>query len=898
MSRGSLENWRAWLSCLAMCVFVALASGQSPELVVEVDRQEVYEGESIDYRLTLNHVEDPVPPTLDGFDDFRVTPLGEQSLDSRRITIVNGVRNEVIRRGRQYQYRLTPLRSGDLTIPPPTARAGNAVLRGEAIPIRVIAPQEQDTVLLEANAQPDVVYPTQPFTISLTIAVKELPGELESRDPLSVQSALPDVTVPWLDDEQLPDGIEAKKPWNDVLQPLVSRRGLGVQINNIRSPSAFSLFEGEAMGFRPGPAERSVQDLSGTEAGYWEYRFERTLIPRRAGEFDFGTATLKGGFATKLSGGRLVGEQFYAVSRPVRVVVRDVPRRGRPASYIGAIGKLTAKAQLAPLSARVGDPLTLTLTLSGAGNLADTQPPDVATVPEIASSFKTYEATAETEGGTRQFSYSLRPLTSDVTEFPSIPVSYFDVEQERFVTIRTDPIPVTITAAETLSETDIIDSADRSEGVGVALQSRAGGIFANDTNFKSLRNQRVQLRQWLGLWAGLLGTYTVLVVAIRYARRLAGDTGWQRSRLAPARARAALRQASLENQAGQHRAACDALRRAVTGLIADYANVSEAGLTPRDAVHALSTMGLDAELCQQTLRLLEECDAASYGAATARMAELERDGHDVVDRLARELRKRRRRSAAVGLVLLGLLTNCSGCGKTVDLETVRQLQLAEENFGKAKTREGFIEVAGQYQRILDQGFVAGAILYNQGNAWMRAKEIGRAIASYRQAQRYRPRDPYLEANLRAALPGNRPVAPDLGFWGYVFFWQNWLSYPEKALAVTLLLCLALSTQLLSCWPTDGTILRRISLAAAVLCGFALVSIIWDWQRFERTTHGVVVADEVVARKGNSDSYEPAFTEPLAAGTEFTVLEQRRDWLQVQIQGSGTGWLPERNAVLF
>ena len=28
--------------------------------------------------------------------------------------------------------------------------------------------------------------------------------------------------------------------------------------------------------------------------------------------------------------------------------------------------------------------------------------------------------------------------------------------------------------------------------------------------------------------------------------------------------------------------------------------------------------------------------------------------------------------------------------------------------------------------------------YNQGNAWMRAKQPGRAIAAYRQAQRYRP----------------------------------------------------------------------------------------------------------------------------------------------------------------
>ena len=55
-----------------------------------------------------------------------------------------------------------------------------------------------------------------------------------------------------------------------------------------------------------------------------------------------------------------------------------------------------------------------------------------------------------------------------------------------------------------------------------------------------------------------------------------------------------------------------------------------------------------------------------------------------------------------------------------------------------------------------------AVLYNQGNAWMRAGATGRALAAYRQAQRYRPRDPYLAANLQNALAasGRNAAAPN------------------------------------------------------------------------------------------------------------------------------------------
>ena len=48
-----------------------------------------------------------------------------------------------------------------------------------------------------------------------------------------------------------------------------------------------------------------------------------------------------------------------------------------------------------------------------------------------------------------------------------------------------------------------------------------------------------------------------------------------------------------------------------------------------------------------------------------------------------------------------------------------------------------------------------------------------------------------------------------------------------------------------------------------------------------------------ARKGDADTYEAAFTEPLHAGTEFVLVEDRGDWVQAELSDGRRCWLPAR-----
>jgi tetratricopeptide (TPR) repeat protein len=109
---------------------------------------------------------------------------------------------------------------------------------------------------------------------------------------------------------------------------------------------------------------------------------------------------------------------------------------------------------------------------------------------------------------------------------------------------------------------------------------------------------------------------------------------------------------------------------------------------------------------------------------------------------------------------------------------------ALEVFDAARTPQEYRESAALLESLLADGYRNGAVYYNLGNAYFRAGEFGRSIAAYRKARPYRPRDPYLEANLRQALsvaPGRLPESPP-PWWTHVLFWSGWISFPEKVYA--------------------------------------------------------------------------------------------------------------------
>lgn len=241
------------------------------------------------------------------------------------------------------------------------------------------------------------------------------------------------------------------------------------------------------------------------------------------------------------------------------------------------------------------------------------------------------------------------------------------------------------------------------------------------------------------------------------------------------------------------------------------------------------------------------------------------------------------------------VTTWLGCGRRADLDTYRDFDSAQSAFEQARTADDFRKSAAAFEQLADSGMRCGAVYYNLGNAYMRAGERGRAIAAYRQAQPFMPSDPRLEANLAYAQGienggTRRPLAE------HVLFWQNWISYHAKARIG--LFCGAITLLLAVVAIFHPRHLRAATIGALAVTLLVAVSVAYDWHRFDHVERGVIVTPDTVARKGNMQTYEPAFTEPLPEGTEFRITDRRGSWLRIRLPEGGEGWIEQADAVVY
>ncbi|MBI3271506.1 MAG: BatD family protein [Planctomycetes bacterium] len=629
------------LSVARFALFVLLAAPagfaqDGPQVVAQLERAQIYEGESVVYRVSIENTENPSAPDLSAFSDFVVEPAGDKSLNSRSVTIVNGRVAESVRFGREFYFRLTPKAAGLLQVPPPLATIDGQVVKGRAFTLKVVPPQDQDLALLDLSTDREAVYPLQPFTLTLRILVKDLPDSHADRDPVSVQSAPPALHVPWVD--PVPDGLEPTSDWQHWLGAYQSRGDAGFSVNELGSNQLLSFFENRATAFHPKPRRLRRPTRNGQEAGYWEYSFPRVFLGKKTGEYAFGPVTLKGTFGREIDRrGRLAGEEVYAVAKRLTVTVKDVPREGRPPTYTGAIGRFDWGAELSPRRARVGDPLTLTLTLKGQGTLGEVSAPDLKSMPDVADGFRVYEATEESKGGARCFTYSLRPLKAEVKAFPAVPLSYFDVEKERFVTVSTPPLPVEVSPSERMMDGEVVARPREAGPVRKEIEARKEGIFANVNDLDAVRDESVRPGPRIAVVAGFFFAYLAALVVARRLRRWAGDPALRRRRAAAGRARARLRDARARVEANALREGTQELRGALVGLVADVADVPEAGLTTRDVGARLAAWSVAEDVARRTGAFLDACDGARYGAGDAVARGLTDEAESLLDALLRTL---------------------------------------------------------------------------------------------------------------------------------------------------------------------------------------------------------------------------------------------------------------------
>jgi uncharacterized membrane protein len=204
-----------------------------------------------------------------------------------------------------------------------------------------------------------------------------------------------------------------------------------------------------------GPAIETIDGIR-----YYVITKRTAFFPISSGKFTIGEAGVQyvvGGFdpfGRDPFGvfGRRLGSfgrrQGIAKTEPIDIEVLPLPQAGKPSDFGGAVGRFNLSMDASATEVHVGESLTLSLRISGRGNLKSVG--EIA-IPDIED-FRVFSPKAReslnTEGGTvggeKVFDLVLVPQIPGDYEFDGFRFSYFDPEKERYATSTAEPLLVTV----------------------------------------------------------------------------------------------------------------------------------------------------------------------------------------------------------------------------------------------------------------------------------------------------------------------------------------------------------------------------------------------------------------------------------------------------------------------
>ncbi len=191
----------------------------------------------------------------------------------------------------------------------------------------------------------------------------------------------------------------------------------------------------------------------------------------------------------------------------------------------------------------------------------------------------------------------------------------------------------------------------------------------------------------------------------------------------------------------------------------------------------------------------------------------------------------------------------------------------------------------------DRGVPNAALQVNLGNAALLGHDMGTAVLAYRRALALRPGHEQARNNLehaRAMLPDWVPRPAATGLFDTFFFWVQELSPTDRSLLAAIV-----GFGAAALGAAGWRYRRRWARNLALLVGLAWVGLVtttvWD-ARGRGATDVVVTVPHTVARTADSAGAPPRFQEPLPAGTEAALIEQRDDWAHLRLANGRDAWV--------
>jgi hypothetical protein len=200
-------------------------------------------------------------------------------------------------------------------------------------------------------------------------------------------------------------------------------------------------------GFQELTPERKQSGNSSTDTR----RFTVRVRAMRSGTFTVSPRMLVGILRRRQGffGSRMVETVEDLRISPLSLKVKPLPIAGRPRDFSGAVGQFRMKTKIIPSVIAVGDLVTASTTITGAGYLDNISAPRLT----VGRHFKVYDprSIAHTEDKSVAFEQIVIPQNTNAAAISSISFIHFDPNTGSYATLSQGPFPLSFRAPEKIT---------------------------------------------------------------------------------------------------------------------------------------------------------------------------------------------------------------------------------------------------------------------------------------------------------------------------------------------------------------------------------------------------------------------------------------------------------------
>lgn len=826
---------RLGLFCLAGILQPTFCQGQAADTAQSaVDIQawaspdSVYPGEAVQLAIQVQHYEEsmgtPTLPELSG----SVTLISQQDRSEHRIQIVNGKQQVTGFSGRVFVYRILPDKPGPLVLGPihiEDTQGQIITTRGPTVSVKPIP--EQDFVSLELEGPSGWVVPDEPFSITLWLRIRRLPPPYAQSSPIPRGTA-PLLGIPYLD---WTEEMDIKSPnLSQMLQQKLVTQGEAFRINNRRlAQNGISLLQREQPAWF-----RLDRDIDPDDDRFFRYKLTTSWVASREKPFVFGPVRFHGPVITHVNReGRVTTENIYAVSEPLTVHVTLPPDMDRPDNWIGASGRnLHIKTSLDTQTCFMGDPLTLSIDITGETARHRIRPPAASVLAPLTNAFRMVgePRTKDLPDGKR-FSYLIRPYVAGTLEIPALPISYFDLDTRSYQTVRSQPLPVRVNAVKDFSPLAGTDALYPTNG----LQQLAPAPI------RAMQTQAYRMVH--PLWHSLLLLVGPLLLLLhagqklqrRYAPRLAQR---RTTRQAAHQATQRLQQILATNTPCEQAELASIMRT----YLAHRFDPALRAATATEAKNKLAQHQIPPARLQQVAQYLSD---AVYAPSSQIQMDHVRDLLHLIQEID-SAASRRKHNASTMLLLLGACL-CAGTQAGAAPSDARrnfETQRAHTALLQAQTASDFLQAAEAHATRITLEGVSPDSFYHLGTALLLAGHPKLAIVPLQRAERLGGSRWDIRRNLLLALrAADEAPTRQLPWYRIPLFWHYRLGIFVRISSTAILFSL-----LCLCWflrlqgfAHMNRYLLPLLLLFLLLCGSLCTSFYAEWQD---TNHHALLQNQI------------------------------------------------------